>query len=519
MFLSKIRADAVDDRSPWGDFWFEPVTVRSSAGVRVSADAALRLSAVYRAVHLLAETMASLPFCLYRQRDDKGRRERITDHWLYRLLAKKPNRWQNAFEWREMMQGHLALRGNGYNRIIANGGGEITELMPIHPDGVKIELLDSGNYRYQIKARDGSWDPVARGEIFHLRGLSSNGFLGLSPIECARESIGEGLAQQEFSARFFANDARPLGGWIEMPGKFKDQAAKEVWKESWQKAQAAENRGKTAVLEGGMKYHEVGMSNKDSQFTDARAAKIPDIARWFGVPPHLIGDLSRSTNNNIEQQSIEFVIYTMASWAERWEAAIEDQLIFDDEDLEVEFLFSNLLRGDHAARVAYNNGGITGGWLSRNEARIRENLDPLDGLDEPLQPLNMTPAGTPPKKPLPGNAAPEPDDPPPEDDENAKRLQALILVAARRVISKEIAAAARNAVRGENKMQEFYEKHRADVRESLNCSEVCADDWCMSQLADLLNCKDVGGLLGIWKQSAAAELAARVSADVCIKRK
>ncbi len=442
MFFSLFRADGVDDRSSWGEFWFEPVSVRSIAGVRVSGEAAMRLSAVYASVRVLAETMASLPFVLCRRKPDGGR-DLITDHWLYQLLARRPNRWQNAFEWREMMQGHLALRGNGFNQIISNGRGEVTELRPLPPDRVRVDMLDSGNYRYLVKQRDGSETVLARGEVFHLRGLSSNGVTGLNPIEIARESVGIGLAAQEFGARFFANDARPLGGWIEYPGTFKDKPARDVFRDSWQNAQSGANRGKMAVLESGMKFHEIGLTNKDSQFIESRQFQVTDIARIFRVPPHLIGDLSKSTNNNIEQQALEFVMYTMTPWAERWEAAIEAELLFDSEDLEVEFDFANLLRGDQAARAEFYTSGINAGWLTRNEARISENLDPIDGLSQPLTPLNMAPADGAPGKDATPPRAPTPADEPPEEEDGADaRLDALLRGNAQRLARRIVKSGA-----------------------------------------------------------------------------
>jgi HK97 family phage portal protein len=387
-FFSRFRASS-SDRSPWGDFWFEPVGMRSGSGLRVSADSAMRLTAVYACVRILSETMASLPFVLYRT-DASGGKVRVTDHWLYRLFARRPNRFQNPFEWREMMQGHLALRGNAYNRIVANARGEITELVPIHPDRIRIELLPSGEFRYRVTDRDGHESVLPRGEVWHLRGLSSDGLLGMSPIEIARESVGMALAAQDYGARFFANDAKPTGGWIEFPGSFKDAEAKKVFRESYQQAQSGANRGKVLVLENGMKFHEVGVTNRDAQFLELRKFQITDIARLFRVPPHMIGDLDRATFSNIEQQSLEFVMHTMTPWAERWEASIEAELLPDDDGLEVEFDFANLMRGDAASRAGYYQSGIQNGWLTRNEARLAENLNPLEGLDEPLRPLNMT---------------------------------------------------------------------------------------------------------------------------------
>jgi HK97 family phage portal protein len=386
-FFDRFRA-ASDDRSPAGDFWFEPVSIRSASGLRVSPDAALRLSAVYACVRILAETMASLPLVVYRDRPDGGK-DRVTDHWLHHLLCRRPNRFQNPFEWREMLQGHLALRGNAYNQIITNPRGEIIELIPIHPDRVRIELLPSGEYRYRVTDRLGEETVLPRGKVWHLRGLSSDGLMGMSPIELARESLGMALAAQDYGARFFANDAKPTGGWIEFPGSFKDAEAKKVFRESYQAAQSGANRGKVLVLENGMKFHEVGVTNKDAQFLELRKFQITDIARLFRVPPHMIADLDRATFSNIEQQSLEFVMHTMTPWAERWEASIESELLLEGDALEVEFDFANLMRGDAASRSAYYQSGIQNGWLTRNEARISENLNPIDGLDEPLRPLNM----------------------------------------------------------------------------------------------------------------------------------
>ena len=431
-FLSRWRASA-DDRSPGGDFWFEPVTLRTSSGIRVSADNALRVAAVYASVRILAETMASLPFVLYRQRPDGGK-DKVTDHWLYRLFAKRPNRYQNPYEWREMLQGHLALRGNAYNRIVADSTGEIVELLPIHPDRIKMELLPGGDYRYRVTDRLGIETIVPRGEIWHLRGLSSDGLMGMSPIELARESLGMALAAQDYGARFFANDAKPTGGWIEFPGSFKDAEAKKIFRDAYQQAQSGANRGKVLVLENGMKFHEVGVTNRDAQFLELRKFQITDIARLFRVPPHMIADLDRATFSNIEQQSLEFVMHTMTPWAERWEASIESELLFDGDDLEVEFDFANLMRGDAASRSTYYQSGIQNGWLTRNEARIAENLNPLDGLDEPLRPLNMVEEGAAQDVVVnPGQAEPPQDAAEPQDDDAMAKVRALVATSAARI--------------------------------------------------------------------------------------
>jgi HK97 family phage portal protein len=326
-----------------------------------------------------------------------------------------------------MLQGHLALRGNAYNQIITNAKGEVVELMPLHPDRIRLELLPSGEYRYRFTDRFGTESILPRGEVWHLRGLSSDGLMGMSPIELARENLGMALAAQDYGARFFANDAKPTGGWIEFPGSFKDSEAKKVFRESYQQAQSGANRGKVLVLENGMKFHEVGVTNKDAQFLELRKFQITDVARLFRVPPHMIGDLDRATFSNIEQQSLEFVMHTMTPWAERWEASIESELLLEGDDIEVEFDFANLMRGDAASRASYYQSGIQNGWLTRNEARIAENLNPLEGLDEPLRPLNMVEESTAEDVALDTEQAEEPAQEATEpSDEAAARLRALI---------------------------------------------------------------------------------------------
>ncbi len=383
MFISKIRAGS-EDRSPWGDFWFTPVSSRSFANVRVTPDSAMMLSAVFRAVSLISGHIAMLPIVL---RDEESKAPN-RKHYLNRLL-KKPNRWQNGFEWRQMLQGHLMLRGVAFNEIIDNAKGEIEELIPLHPDRVKIEVLPSGDWRYRVTDADGSVRILSRGQVWKLCGLSSNGIVGLSVIEAARESMGLGLAAQSYGSRFFANDAKPTGGWIEYPGSFKDTEARKLFRESVQDAQADANRGKFMVLDRGMKYHEVGLNNNDAQFLETRKFQVTEMARWFGIPPHKLAELERATFNNIEQQSLEYVTDSLLIWAEIWEAGIEDILLLDDDQLEAEFDFEKLLRGDSATRFKNYGMAIKDGWMVRNEARGRENMQPLPGLDEPLRPLNM----------------------------------------------------------------------------------------------------------------------------------
>jgi phage portal protein BeeE len=349
-------------------------------------------------------------------------------------------------------------------------------------------MLDNGDYRYIITDPNGGQRTLARGEIWHIRGLSSNGIMGVSVIEYARESFGVGLAAQGYGARFFANDAKPSGGWIEFPGQFKDKESRQIFREAWQANQAGSNRGKTAVLEMGMQYHEIGVSNTDAQFLETKKFSISDIARWFGVPPHKIGDLDNATFSNIEQQALEYIQDALQPRASRFEASIESELLFDFEEIDIEFDFRELLRGDSAARATYYHNGILDGWMTRNEARDMEGMEPLDGLDEPLRPLNMTEesdaedqeadqeALEPPAQEQAEQTAPQ------DTAETAMRMQALLQSNARRLARR------------------FAQSGKADsqlISEALAVSVLDAHAWCDSFVADMTEDDITASLLKI----------------------
>ena len=393
MFITRMRASSADDRSPWGDFFFSPLGNRTATGMRVTADTALQLSAVYSCIRVLTESFAVLPFKLYRPRVGGKGRQLVTDHWAYSLFNRRPNRFHNPFIFRELLQGHLGLRGNAFSEIADDGRGGVAELLPRHPDRVKIELLDNGSWRYRYTDLDGSQRVIRRDQMWHIKGLSSDGICGYNPIELQRESIGSGLAAQDYGSRFFANDAKPSGGWIEYPGRIADKSARQALGEQIKDAISGQNRHKILTLDQGMKYHEVGLSNKDSQFLESRGYTRTEICGMFRVPPHMAGDLSRATFSNIEQQSIEFWQNTMLPWTERWEAAVEE--LIDDDSLDVEFDFRNLMRGDSASRGIYLHNLVLDGVITRNEARGWEGLDPIEGLDVPLVPRNERELGDP----------------------------------------------------------------------------------------------------------------------------
>lgn len=387
MFLSTVRSEAVLDRSPGGDFWFQPIGLPTASGVRVTSTGALGVPEVWACVNVLAKSFAMMPFELFEPQQPRGRKKR-RDHWLWRLIAKRPNRYQTPFEWKLMLMGHLALRGNAFCQIEANGRGEITELLPLHPDRMQAEVLPSGNYRYVYTDQQGRRITYMRGEIWHLRWMSGDGIVGYSPIELQREAIGESIVMRSYAARFFANDARP-GGWIEFDGKFGTDDARKTFKKSWQENYSGRNLRKVAVLEKGMKYHELALKNSDLQFVEGRREKAAEIPRIWGIPPHKIGVLDKATLNNIEQQNIEFWTDTMTPWGKMWSDSLEFFLLGADSGLDAEFDAKPMMRGDGVARSTRIRSLVLAGVMLRNEGREEEGYDPVDGLDVPLVPVNM----------------------------------------------------------------------------------------------------------------------------------
>lgn len=379
----------------------------TSAGIRVNPDTAMRLTAVYSAVRILAETIATLPLLVHRRTGNNGK-ERATDYFLYTLLHDQPNEEQTSVEFREMLQGHLALRGNAYAQIDRKMG-KPARLVPLHPDRVEVRR-EKGELLYKVNPANGPAHTLRRsaGEILHLRGLSSDGVLGLNPIELFREAVGLGLAYEEYSGRLFGNGAN-INGVLEMPHAMSDEALKR-FRKLWQESHGGVgNAGKTAILEQGMKWQSIGIAPKDAEFIISRKFQVTEIARIFRVPPHMLSDLERSTFSNIEHQSLEFVRDTIRPWLVRWEQALTRDLIPEEDRGEyfVEFLIEGLLRGDFKSRYDAYAIGRNNGWLSANDIRRMENLNPLppEQGDVYLVPLNMAPAGT--LQPEPG-AAPEP---------------------------------------------------------------------------------------------------------------
>ncbi len=371
----------------------------STAGKIVTERSAMQMTAVYSCVRILAEAIAGLPLHLYRYTDSGGK-EKATDHPLYLLLHDEPNPEMSSFVFRETLMTHLLLWGNAYAQIIRNGKGEVMALYPLMPNKMSVERDENGQlyYTYTRSAEEAKTAETGRvillpKDVLHIPGLGFDGLVGYSPIAMAKNAIGLAIATEEYGAKFFANGAAP-SGVLEHPGTIKDpQRVREAWQSQFG---GSSNSGKIAVLEEGMKYTPISISPEQAQFLETRKFQINEIARIFRVPPHMVGDLEKSSFSNIEQQSLEFVKYTLDPWVVRWEQSIARSLLSENEKKQyfVKFNLEGLLRGDYASRM---NGYATArqnGWMSANDIRELENLDRIpaeEGGDLYLINGNMLP--------------------------------------------------------------------------------------------------------------------------------
>ena len=373
----------------------------SSAGKRVNERSAMQMTAVYSCVRILAEAVAGLPLHLYRYKEDGGK-EKAIDHPLYLLLHDEPNPEMSSFVFRETLMTHLLLWGNAYAQIIRNGKGEVIALYPLMPDRMTVDRDRDGKlyYEYTVSTDD---TPTVKGtvvrlnpsDVLHIPGLGFDGLVGYSPIAMAKNAIGMAIACEEYGAKFFANGAAP-GGVLEHPGTIKDPGRV---RESWQSTFGGSgNSNKIAVLEEGMKYTPIGISPEQAQFLETRKFQINEIARIFRVPPHMVGDLEKSSFSNIEQQSLEFVKYTLEPWLVRWEQSIQRTLFSPEEKKRyfAKFNVEGLLRGDYASRMSGYATARQNGWMSANDIRELENMDRIpaeEGGDLYLINGNMLPLG------------------------------------------------------------------------------------------------------------------------------
>lgn len=371
---------------------------RTTSGKTVNERTALQTTAVYACVRILSETIASLPLHVYRYTE--GGKTKDTEHVLYTLLHDEPNPDMTSFVFRETLMSHLLIWGNAYSQILRDRSGQVIGLYPLLPDQMSVHRSEKGKLFY-VYNRYEEDNPnfqekgsivLSQEEVLHIPGLGFDGLIGYSPIALAKNAVGMTLACEEYGASFFGNGANP-GGVLEHPGILKDPAKV---RDSWNAVyQGTRNAHKVAVLEEGMSYKQIGIPPEEAQFLETRKFQINEIARLFRIPPHMVGDLEKSSFSNIEQQSLEFVKYTLDPWVVRFEQALKKSLLLPEEKKThfIKFNVDGLLRGDYQSRMNGYAIGRQNGWLSTNDIRKLEELNPIppeEGGDLYLINGNMT---------------------------------------------------------------------------------------------------------------------------------
>lgn len=356
---------------------------RTTSGKPVNERTAIQTTAVYACVRILAEAVASLPLHVYEYQDDGGKKL-VHDHPLYYLLHDEPNPEMTSFVFRETLMSHLLIWGNAYAQIIRDGAGRVLGLYPLLPDKMDVQRDDKGNI-YYVYSRNSDENPMFKEygniklkaeDVLHIPGLGFDGLIGYSPIAMAKNAVGMTLACEEYGASFFANGANP-GGVLEHPGVLKDPSKV---RESWNSVyRGVNNAHKIAVLEEGMKYQQIGIPPEEAQFLETRKFQINEIARLYRIPPHMVGDLDKSSFSNIEQQSLEFVKYTLDPWVIRWEQSLQRSLLLPGEKGKyfIKLNVDGLLRGDYQSRMNGYAVGRQNGWFSANDIREMENMNPI----------------------------------------------------------------------------------------------------------------------------------------------
>lgn len=364
------------------------------SGVQVNSTSALRYAAFFACLKVLAEDVGKLPIKLYKERPDRGR-DVAKGHKVHRLISRRPNDFMTASEFWEMCVAHVVLRGNFYAfKVIV--GGEVVELLPLNPGSVVPKLRDDWSLWYDVTFANGARDVLPASQIFHVRGLSLDGIRGLSALEYARETLGLGIAAERHGAKLFVNGANP-GGALETEQTLTDEVFERV-KTSWnEKHTGLENSHKVAILEGGLKWTSVTMTNTDAQWLENRKHTDNQICGLLRVPPHKIAILDRSTNNNIEHQSLDYVNDGLMPHLNRIENRIRIDLLNerDEEDHFAKFNVSALLRGDMKARSQFYKDMVYLGAYSPNDVLELEDRNPREGGDIYLTPSNMNINGRP----------------------------------------------------------------------------------------------------------------------------
>lgn len=382
------RASLENPRTPLHAIFDVPTTY---TGATVSPATAMQSTAIWASIRIIAGSVAKLPLITYR-RTEQGR-ERAKDHYLHRLLQEQANPEMTAYRFRHLMQTWLLVHGNAFAAMEINGRGQVTALYPMKPSRVVMKMSKTG-IRYDYVNDHGEGISLPSGLVFHLRWMSDDGLMGRSPIEVHRQTIGLDLAQKEVAARFFGSGMK-ISGVLSAPAKLGDKAIDNLRKQFEYAHGGLSNAWKMMILEEGMTYEPTQSTMKDAEYVAQANFGISDIARVYGVPEHMLSKLDRSTNNNIEHQGLEFTTLSLDDHLSNWEAEIPFAMLSERErqSIFVEHLLDKILRGDTLSRYQAYSLAIQNGFMLVNEARAKENSNPVEGGDVPRTQMQMVPLG------------------------------------------------------------------------------------------------------------------------------
>ena len=363
--------------------------IRGDVGV-VNSDTAMQHSVVFSCVQIIADAMASVPLNLIERSGSNNILAK--SHSLYRVLKYRPNPNMTSFEWRQMAFMDALQRGNHYSQIIRNGVGDVVGLYPLIADNMEVALRVNGQKVYIYRPSKGPKILLKSNEVFHFKGLpDKSGLVGLNPIEYNRKAIKLSMTTEQFGINFFENGANG-SGVLKTPKVLSDEAYERLRKSFEEKYQGLANSGRPIILEDGLEYVRLSLSNEDSQYLATRGFQKAEIASIFKVPLYMLNDMSKATFNNMEQMGINFVINTLNPWAVRFEQAVTNYLLRENEwdRYYAKFKFNSLMRGDHKSRSEYYRTLINSGVMTPNEARKLEDMDPMGSeADELYMQTNM----------------------------------------------------------------------------------------------------------------------------------
>ena len=510
-FLDRVHAPRSEDHGPTDEWWYGPaewLTAFRETGIRVTPELAMTVSAIWAGVTFVSRNLGSFP-CITYERMSDTERQRARHRPIYDVLRWQPNQIQTSEEFWEMQVGHLLLRGNAYSRILDGPRGAVDTLIPLHPDRVMAERLPSGRLRYQLAKPDGSRDTLTQDQVFHIRGFSSDGVTGLSLTAMAARSIGAAIAADSYAARFFKQGATP-SIVVKHPETLGDEGRKNVQRSLNGYLTGLKRAHGILVLEEGMDVEKLGINPQEAQLLPTREHVVREVARWLGLPTQVLADNGKTpTFASAEVFALSLITQTFRPLAVRIEQAIRRDLIVDQDRFFVEFLMDALLRGDMKARAAFNRMAIMAGWMTRNEVRAKENMNPgPPELDKFFEPLNMVPAGERDATQPSGRRGTT-------EARFGVRATMLAMEAAGRVVRRERErverAAKKHASDGEGWstwLRTFYGEHAEYVAETLKIPLPVARDYAARQGLLLQQSESGIEIMADWEWTVTPDLAA-----------